>query len=231
MWSGPRNVSTAFMYFFHHRGDCHVIDEPFYAFYLDRTGIVHPGREAILASQNHDADSVKSALVDRDYDKEILFMKNMPHHMVGIDLSFVERFNNFFLIREPRAMIASYIKKIPEPSMSDLGLDLQYRLFNSLWEKGQSPPVVDSLDLLNNPESVLRRLCERLAIPWDPSMLTWSAGAIPQDGAWAQYWYANVHASTGFAPPSGARENLIPAHLEPLVQECEYFYKELKKHT
>ncbi|MDA0973029.1 MAG: hypothetical protein O2867_04760, partial [Bacteroidetes bacterium] len=22
MWSGPRNVSTAFMYAFHHRGDC-----------------------------------------------------------------------------------------------------------------------------------------------------------------------------------------------------------------
>ena len=42
MWSGPRNLSTAMMYAFAARGDCAVWDEPFYAAYLQATGIGHP---------------------------------------------------------------------------------------------------------------------------------------------------------------------------------------------
>ncbi|MEO0752571.1 MAG: HAD family hydrolase, partial [Pseudomonadota bacterium] len=42
MWSGPRNISTAMMYAFAARGDCEVVDEPFYASYLHLTGLDHP---------------------------------------------------------------------------------------------------------------------------------------------------------------------------------------------
>ena len=43
MWSGPRNISTAMMRSFENRGDCAVVDEPFYAHYLAATGFDHPG--------------------------------------------------------------------------------------------------------------------------------------------------------------------------------------------
>ncbi|HAW46218.1 MAG TPA: sulfotransferase family protein, partial [Roseovarius sp.] len=46
MWSGPRNLSTAMMYAFAARGDCAVVDEPFYAAYLAKTGLDHPMRDA-----------------------------------------------------------------------------------------------------------------------------------------------------------------------------------------
>ena len=39
MWSGPRNISTAMMRSFENRPDTVVIDEPFYAHYLDKTGL------------------------------------------------------------------------------------------------------------------------------------------------------------------------------------------------
>ena len=39
MWSGPRTVSTALMRAWENRPDTAVVDEPLYAFYLDRTGI------------------------------------------------------------------------------------------------------------------------------------------------------------------------------------------------
>ena len=54
MWSGPRNLSTAFMRSWENRGDTIVIDEPFYAHYLKVTGLDHPGRDEIIA--HHDAD-------------------------------------------------------------------------------------------------------------------------------------------------------------------------------
>ena len=52
MWSGPRTVSTALMRAWENRQDTVVTDEPLYAFYLERTGLPHPGREEILASMS-----------------------------------------------------------------------------------------------------------------------------------------------------------------------------------
>ena len=48
MWSGPRNLSTAMMRSFENRQDTTVLDEPFYAHYLSKTGLDHPGRAAVL---------------------------------------------------------------------------------------------------------------------------------------------------------------------------------------
>ena len=56
--SGPRNLSTALMYSFSRRPDTKVIDEPFYAHYLDTTGINHPGREETLNSMSSDINEV-----------------------------------------------------------------------------------------------------------------------------------------------------------------------------
>ncbi|MGZ4967599.1 MAG: sulfotransferase-like domain-containing protein, partial [Chthoniobacterales bacterium] len=36
MWSGPRNISTAMMRAWENRPATFVVDEPFYAFYLQR---------------------------------------------------------------------------------------------------------------------------------------------------------------------------------------------------
>jgi hypothetical protein len=49
--SGPRNISTALMYSFAQRADTVVLDEPFYAFYLNKSGIEHPGKDEVLKSQ------------------------------------------------------------------------------------------------------------------------------------------------------------------------------------
>ena len=54
MWSGPRNISTAMMRSWEHRTDTVVVDEPLYAAYLHATGLDHPGREEVIASQPTD---------------------------------------------------------------------------------------------------------------------------------------------------------------------------------
>ena len=65
MWSGPRNLSTAMMYSFAARGDCAVVDEPFYAAYLALSGLPHPMRAEILAAQPNDPAGVAEALLAR----------------------------------------------------------------------------------------------------------------------------------------------------------------------
>lgn len=59
MWSGPRNLSTALMRSFENRNDTNVIDEPFYAYYLNKTGLDHPMKDEII---NHYPISQKKIL-------------------------------------------------------------------------------------------------------------------------------------------------------------------------
>lgn len=61
MWSGPRNLSTTMMRAFGARADVTAIDEPFYAAYLDLTGLGHPMVDEILA--RHEADPRKSSRI------------------------------------------------------------------------------------------------------------------------------------------------------------------------
>ena len=81
MWSGPRNISTAMMRSFENRPDTTVIDEPFYGHYLDKTGLNHPGREDVIASQCTDWDEIAELLSGPiPGGKPIWYQKHMAQH-------------------------------------------------------------------------------------------------------------------------------------------------------
>ena len=110
--STPRNISTALMYAFRERNDTSVIDEPFYAFYLAKTGKVHPGRDEILNSQPHDP-----ATVFQSFDEcttPVLYIKNMAHHMRLLEADHFNHYKTLLLIRDPRQLIASFAQIIDE---------------------------------------------------------------------------------------------------------------------
>src|SRR5690348_5074308 len=83
MWSGPRNISTAMMRAWGNRADTVVIDEPFYAFYLKRTGKKHPECEEIIATGETDWHKVVGQLNGPiPAGKKVLFQKQMTHHLL-----------------------------------------------------------------------------------------------------------------------------------------------------
>ncbi len=73
---------------------------------------------------------------------------------------------NAFLIREPREVITSYCKVIPNPTAEDIGLPQQVEMFQWVLEHtGVTPPVVDSKDVLDDPRGTLSALCAALNVP------------------------------------------------------------------
>ena len=80
MWSGPRNISTAMMRAWENRPDTVVVDEPLYAAYLVRTGLDHPGRDEVIASQPTDPDEVVRLLTTDD-SAPVHYAKHMTHHL------------------------------------------------------------------------------------------------------------------------------------------------------
>ena len=207
------------MYSFAQRSDVRVVDEPLYGHYLRVTGADHPGRDDIIAAMNCDGDDVMRGLLEAQArePRVRLFLKHMAHHLVDIDTSFMRETRNVFLIRDPREMLPSLTIQLPHAQLADTGLEQQWQLFERLAEKGDSPVVLDSRELLLDPLHVLEQLCEAVGLRFDTSMLEWPAGPRPEDGVWAPHWYHAVHKSTGFAPY--VAKSGFPEHLEPLLAE------------
>ncbi|MFU8864344.1 MAG: HAD family hydrolase [Rhodobacterales bacterium] len=225
MWSGPRNLSTAMMYSFGARRDFAVVDEPFYAAYLTQTGLDHPMREEIIASQSTDPMKVAALLTGPVPERKAHFyQKHMTQHMIeGIPRDWMNEVKNVFLIRHPARVVASFGAKYDNPTLADIGFTQQAELYQRLTAKGDKPVVVDSADIRRDPEGMLTRLCAALDLPFDPAMLHWPAGGHRSDGVWAAHWYGAVHASTGFAPAEGPLPGLTGEAAELVDQALPHY--------
>ena len=204
MWSGPRNISTALMRAWENRPDCAVWDEPLYGYYLDATGIPHPGAAEVIAAQGTDAESIIARCIgDIPDNKPIFYQKHMTLHLLPeLKRDWLKSLTNCFLIREPEAVIASYAAVRSEATLEDIGFIQQAALFDEVAAMTESTPlVIDSREFLLDPEAMLRALCARLDIEFDPAMLSWPAGPRESDGLWAAHWYGAVSESTAFEPP------------------------------
>lgn len=202
MWSGPRSLSTAMMRAWENRTDTVVVDEPFYACYLTATGIDHPMRDEVIASQPTDWREVTEALRARD-DAPVFYQKHMAHHLLpAMGRDWLDRMRVAFLIRDPRAILASYEQKRAGATLADIGVTQLSELFDRVAERrGAAPPVVLADDVQHDPRGVLTKLCAALEVPFSERMLSWPTGRRTSDGVWAPHWYENVERSTGFSAP------------------------------
>ncbi len=234
MWSGPRNISTAMMRSFEARGDCAVIDEPFYAAYLHASGADHPMRAEILCAQPTRASEVAASLAASaaEQRKLLQYEKHMAHHMLAdFDVTWLGQCRNAFLIRDPARVLASYRQRRADITLEDIGIVQQRRLFDlACMASGKVAAVIDGEDVLRDPAGTLRALCEALGIAFDARMLAWPAGRRASDGVWAPHWYDAVERSTGFGPPSAGDAAPLHDDLRRLADGAAEHYAALRKY-
>jgi hypothetical protein len=229
LWSGPRNISTALMYSFAQRKDTKVFDEPLYAYYLKNSNAknYHPGAETILKTLENDGVKVVDMMLNYS-EKPVLFFKNMTHHLLDLDRSFMNQLYNVILTRDPSEMLPSFAKVIEYPTMADVGYELHMDLVNYFEVNGINYVVLDAKNVLLNPEGVLKQLCQHIDIPFDINMLQWQPQKLQEDGIWAKYWYDSVHKSSKFSSYS-PNTDPFPEHLIPLLNQCKPYYNQLSE--
>tara|TARA_B100001996_G_scaffold381801_1_gene372018 strand:+ start:611 stop:1336 length:726 start_codon:yes stop_codon:yes gene_type:complete len=193
-WSGPRNISTALMRSWSSRNDTFVSDEPFYAYYLKEKKLNHPMYQEII---NYYPDSYEEIITkltsDIPNDKKNWYQKHMAHHLIDLkNISWIKEFENCILIRHPKDVINSYIKKNTLSHIDELGYPQQYKIIQYLDSIDKKFTVIDSKILLNNPEKILSEWCQKINIKFNKSMLKWEKGNHPNDGIWWEHWYENV---------------------------------------
>ena len=211
------------------RDDTVVIDEPFYAHYLKVTGLEHPGANEVIATGDTDWRKVVVQLTGSIANgKQIFFQKQMTHHLLPeIDREWLGAVTNCFLIRDPREVINSYIKKREDPALEDLGFVQQAEIFDFVRTRNNAvPPVVDAKDVLENPERTLQLLCKALGIEFSQSMLSWAPGLRDTDGIWAKHWYGEVAKTTSFQPYRPT-QNEVPQRFREIYDLSHRHYERL----
>lgn len=233
MWSGPRNISTAMMRAFENRRDCAVSDEPFYAAYLAETGLMHPMRAEVLASQPTDWRVVAAEMSGpAPENAPVWYQKQMCHHMLpGFGLDWMDACTNAFLIRDPAEVVASYARKHDEASLDAIGVVRQCELFERVADRtGAAPPVIDAAFVLADPRAALTALCAALGIAFSEAMLAWPAGRRASDGVWAPAWYDVVERSTGFGRPPMRDPAPLPPAFARVAEAARPWYERMAKH-
>ena len=158
-----------------------------------------------------------------------VFIKGMAHHYLSKEPAHILPWNNVILIRHPEKLLASFSKVIKNPTLDDIGIKKAAELFTYLKNQGKTPIVIDSDQLLKNTEGYLQKICDALDIPFTKDMLSWQKGGIQEDGIWAQYWYGNVHNSTGFRVQKTSNQEM-PDSLQPVLDQALIHYTILKNH-
>ena len=183
-------------------------------------------REQVLAAQSSDWREVITTQLLAPLQVEHQFVKHMSHHMVGdVKLDWLKNSDQrcVFLLRDPHEQLPSMQRDLGQIDMQDLGWSRHLEIFESV----NNPVVVDSRDLLENPEGILAALCVALEIEFFPSMLKWKPGRHSSYGVWAPFWYENVEKSCGFSKWK-AKSDDTPKDMQPLLEECDAIYQQMR---
>jgi len=227
------------MYSFAQRSDTQVVDEPFYAARMEKTGVFRPYKDQLYKEQSTDVNKVvEEVIMDNSSSKPVIFFKHMAKDIGAVSIDFAEHdeCENIFLLRHPRDVVASYVesidqdKKTCELTVKDTGFFDSKAFFDRLVTAGRRPIVIDYQKLLDRPEGMLRALCKELDLPFEKEMLCWEKGGLPEDGCWGYFWYHSLHASTGFHSqrglyPSGSKQ-VRQEHIN-VVNQCLPVYEAL----
>ena len=205
LWAVPRSTSTAFEWMMRQRGDLDCLHEPFgEAWYQGEEPLWQRYKPGEVTTPGLTLESVWADIQQRASEGPV-FLKDFPHyinHMWTPD--FLSNFTHAFLIRDPAKTISSMFNKWPDFHEGEVGFPEQRALFDLLTalNDGTPPPVIDSDDLLEDPEQMTAKFCNSVGIPFIKEALTWEPGGDPSKHSWwdGGSFHKNLAQSTGLTP-------------------------------
>ncbi|XP_071953470.1 uncharacterized protein [Antedon mediterranea] len=240
LWTLPRSVSTAFT------RSMESIDNV--AIYLEPYGCAeHFGPEGRLIPKDtsptemeYTYDKVKASLEDKSLENKCVFVKDMGYAVHKRYDKIAKGYKHSFLIRHPIKSFLSYYNMMVSTGADDVDGNFISWLpeglgYQELWElycyieneNGKKPFVVNSEDLLNDPQQVLKQYCEAVGFEYNDGLLNWdSKPKVKWNMAQAVWdlepiynWFSNSLTAGGFK--KGLSKPLPSIEeLPKIVQEC-----------
>lgn len=227
--SPPRSLSVAFMRMMQARGDFIIMHEPSqYAF--NRINSTDSVNDWFNENAYKTFDEVKQHIFEYAEHSNV-FVKEMSFAVYKFflnDLAFIQdpRITFVLFIRNPHHTLLSLYKKLKH-NFSEIfdSEDTQYSFadivgYKSLYEilclikahASQSPIILLTEDLYNDPEKTVQNFCNQCDIPFKEDALVWQDLGADFSGTeeWHEikksdrthYWHDNAIRSSGFGKPS-----------------------------
>jgi hypothetical protein len=207
------------------RGDHAVFNEPFSARYY-----FSPERRS-TRFETEIPDSTAAAIIERLFDaatRRPVFVKDMAYHASGLLTDeLLGEVVNTFLVREPRAALASFARKWPDLTEEEAGYGRLAEAFAvARRHTDRALAVLEADDLARDPSAQVRAWCGALGIPFVADALQWQPGLPAQWELWAD-WYDGVARSSGFELPRTAEPPVLDDRLEAIAASARPVYDEL----
>lgn len=233
MWAHPRAVSTAFLRMMIERGDVTVVHEPLVTL-ADWGEITIPGRDGATVVLR-EAGEVLRYLLALGSDRTVFFKDTLEyrHDVLYDHPEWTSGLTHTFIVRDPRAAIASQFALKPEMSCSDVGYEHQWQLFELARRvTGRTPVVIRAEELLAAPARVVRSWCEAVGLPYLEHALTWRPEDRPE---WqrSRRWHVDASVSTGFGLPTKRYGATVDNHplLHTYYQHNLPYYERLVRYA
>lgn len=160
-----------------------------------------------------------------------VFIKDMPQFTRHLwTPEFLDLFQHSFLIRDPAKVLSSLQHSYRKSgcregfTADEIGFEQQQQLFDMLThQRGQPPVVIDSDDLLKDPDLMVELYCNAMGIPFIAQALSWSPGDRSEvlwydaDGS---IWHETLRNSDGLKaqPRASVDINDLPTLMQQLYE-------------
>ena len=210
LWATPRSTSTAFEWVMSNRNDMRCFHEPYNeAYYLgedrrnDRYFVADPGLSIKPGLNFRSVHARLSQLAS----SERVFIKDFAYSVTHMaDDDFLDSFEHTFLIRDPEKVITSMHARWPDAELDEVGFEDLHTLCRRVMQRYRKPPVVvDSDDLLNDPEAGMKAYCEAVGIAHIDNSTKWKRNQLnekKQTPTWSSHAYEfhdQLRSSSGLA--------------------------------
>ncbi|KAG5370413.1 hypothetical protein CJU90_1783 [Yarrowia sp. C11] len=181
-----------------------------------------PPLDGAVEGLNNPPGVAKSILSSEKCKEMVRGLEEVPAELAQVNptnlpANVLSNLDYVFLIRPPHLSVPSYYRCCIPPRVEETGwthyrsseagyreLRLMYDYVTKLRkERGlPAPIVIDSTDLIGNPEVTLQKVCKALNLEWDPQMLVWGENR-ERDVKMFEKWkgfHDDALGSSGFRP-------------------------------
>ena len=90
------------------------------------------------------------------------------------DDAFLDLFTHTILIRDPEKVLTSMHARWPDVTLPEIGFEELYTLYKRVADRyGTAPLVIDSDELLAEPETGMKVYCDAIGIPFIADAMSW----------------------------------------------------------
>ena len=161
-----------------------------------------------------------------------VFFKDMAYYIDDVlsdDPEFYRAITHCFLIRNPKASIASYYRLDNNVTLTEIGIEAQWTLYTQLVSAGIKPVVIEAEAIRQDARTVVSHWWHAMGLDTPDAVFEWD-GKPPEDWQQVAAWHQSVMASTTIRPWSAEDAMQEDQRFNDLLTEAPYLNDYLEHH-